>query len=132
MSMTDPIADLLTRIRNGLHSGQKDVTIPASKLKAEIVRILKEQGYIKDFKVLGEGISKSIKVQLKYVDGKNKVITKIKRVSKPGLRVYVGKDNIPAVLNGLGISIISTSKGILADKSARELGLGGELLCTVY
>ncbi len=131
MSMTDPIADMLTRIRNGIQARQNEVSLPASKLKIQIARILKEEGYIKDFKHLTEGKRGIIKIALKYGPSKNNSISTIKRVSKPGLRTYVGKDEIPKVLNGLGIAIVSTSKGLMTDKSARELGIGGELICTV-
>jgi small subunit ribosomal protein S8 len=131
MSMTDPIADMLTRIRNGIQARQNEVSIPASNLKIQIARILKEEGYIKDFKNITEGKRGTIKVTLKYGPSKKNSISTIKRVSKPGLRTYVGKDEIPKVLNGLGIAIVSTSKGLMTDRSARELGIGGELICTV-
>lgn len=131
MSMTDPIADMLTRIRNGIQARQSEVSIPASNLKIQIARILKEEGYIKDFKQTTEDKRGIIKVTLKYGPSKKNSISTIKRVSKPGLRTYVGKDEIPKVLNGLGIAIVSTSKGLMTDRSARELGIGGELLCTV-
>jgi len=131
MSMTDPIADMLTRIRNGIQARQNDVAIPSSNLKIQIARILKEEGYIKDFKNITEDKRGIIKVTLKYGASKKNSISTIKRVSKPGLRSYVGKDEIPKVLNGLGIAIVSTSKGVMTDRAARELGIGGELLCTV-
>lgn len=132
MSMTDPIADLLTKIRNAIGARHKDLTIPLSGIKQEIVKILKEEGYIKDFSIIKEDGKPLIKVVLKYAPSKKSVIAEIKRVSKPGLRVYVGKGEIPKVLNGLGISIISTSKGIMSDRAARDAGVGGELICTVY
>lgn len=132
MSMTDPVADMLTRIRNAMQAKHKDLTFPASNLKLEIARILKEEGYIKDFRTVKEGKFPQIKIVLKYTPDKTGTITRIQRVSKPGLRKYVGKNDIPRVLNGLGIAIISTSKGLMTDKSAREQGMGGEVLCTVY
>ncbi len=132
MSMTDPIADMLTRIRNAIQAKQPEVTMPASKLKLEIARILKEEGYIKDFSFLKGEKFGHLKVTFKYSSAKASSITNIKRSSKPGLRKYVGKDGIPRVLNGLGVAIVSTSKGVMTDRKARELGVGGELLCTVY
>jgi len=132
MSMTDPIADLLTKIRNAIGARHKDLTSPLSGIKQEIVKILKEEGYIKDFSIIKEDGKPHIKVLLKYAPSKKSAIAEIKRVSKPGLRVYVGKGEIPKVLNGLGISIISTSKGIMSDRAARDAGVGGELICTVY
>lgn len=132
MSMTDPIADMLTRIRNAIRARKSDFTLPASNTKAEIAKILKEEGYIKDFSVLKVENRSLIKIQLKYTPAKKSSISNIKRVSKPGLRKYVGKEDIPKVLNGLGIAIISTSKGVMTDRKARELGVGGELICTVY
>ncbi|MDO8427163.1 MAG: 30S ribosomal protein S8 [Deltaproteobacteria bacterium] len=132
MSMTDPIADLLTRIRNAIRARQADLTLPASGLKAEIAKILKQEGYIKDFSHFKEDNKGRLKIQLKYTPAKKSSITNIRRVSKPGLRIYVGKDEIPRVLNGLGVAIVSTSKGVMTDRKARELGIGGELLCTIY
>ncbi len=132
MSMTDPIADMLTRIRNAAQAGHKDLTIPASGLKEQLARVLKEEGYITDFSMIKDSKQGLLKVSLKYAEDEKSVITKISRISKPGLRRYVGKDDIPKVLNGLGISILSTSSGIMTDKSARKLGVGGELLCLVY
>lgn len=132
MTMTDPIADMLTRVRNALHVRHKEVKVPLSGLKCEIARILKEEGYITDFTIAGEPPLRFINIKLKYGDDNEKVITAIKRVSKPGLRVYVSKEEVPKVLNGLGIAILSTSQGVITDKSARELGIGGELLCSVY
>ena len=131
MSMTDPIADMLTRIRNAMMVRHKEVEVPASKLKRALLEILKREGYIKDFSASTEG-SRVIKVQLKPGSGGKNVITDIKRISKPGKRVYVNKGEIPAVLGGLGIAIISTSKGLITDKEARKQGVGGELVCTVY
>lgn len=132
MSMTDPIADMLTRIRNAAQAGHKNLTIPASGLKEQLARVLKEEGYITDFSMIKDSKQGLLKVSLKYAEDEKSVITKISRISKPGLRRYVGKDDIPKVLNGLGISILSTSSGIMTDKSARKLGVGGELLCLVY
>ncbi|MBE9531938.1 MAG: 30S ribosomal protein S8 [Proteobacteria bacterium] len=132
MSMTDPIADMLTRIRNAAQAGHKNLIIPASGLKEQLARVLKEEGYIIDYSSTKDSKQGLLKVILKYAEDEKSVITKISRISKPGLRRYVGKDDIPKVLNGLGISILSTSSGIMTDKSARKLGVGGELLCLVY
>ncbi|MBI1911253.1 MAG: 30S ribosomal protein S8 [Deltaproteobacteria bacterium] len=132
MSMTDPIADMLTRVRNAIQARQNEFTIPSSGIKLEIAKILKEEGYIKDFGTSKDGNVSFLKIVLKYTSAKKSSITNIKRISKPGLRKYVGKDEIPKVLNGLGIAIVSTSKGIMTDRKARELGVGGELLCTVF
>lgn len=132
MSMTDPIADMLTRVRNAQKARLKEARMPLSKIKVEIARILKEEGYIKDFKVSGDKLPRTLTVQMKYTEDNEVIMTKIKRESKPGLRRYVSKDNIPSVLNGLGISILSTSKGLLTGDSARELGVGGEFLCSIY
>lgn len=133
MNMTDPIADMLTRIRNGVqaHMTTVDVT-PSSKVKVEIAKILKSEGYIENYAVEGEGIEKKIVVTLKYGANDAKVITGIKRISKPGLRVYAGKDEIPSVLGGLGIAILSTNQGIVTDKEARKLQVGGEVLAFVW
>ena len=130
--VTDTIADMLTRIRNANSMGYEEVTVPASKLKVELARILKEEGFIKDYKVVSEGVEKNILLTLKYGKKKEKVITGLKRISKPGLRVYVRSDEVPKVLNGLGIAIISTSKGIMTDKEARKLNIGGEVLAYVW
>ena len=132
--MTDPIADLLTRIRNAIMAGHKIVEIPASNLKKEIARILYEKGYILSYKVVeGDGKQGILKIALKYnPKSKKPAINKIQRVSKPGLRQYAGIDEMPRVLNGLGIAIISTSKGLMTDKEARKEGVGGEVLCYVY
>jgi small subunit ribosomal protein S8 len=132
MSMTDPVADMFARIRNGSKEKFEKVDVPASKLKREIVKILKEEGFIKNFKVVTEGYDhEMIRIFLKY-DAAKKGIIHIKRVSRPGRRVYVGTDDIPAVMSGLGISILSTPKGILADKAARSAHVGGEILCYVW
>ena len=132
MVVTDPIADMLTRIRNANQMRYKEVEVPASKMKLEIARILKEEGFIKDYKVENSGVEKNILLTLKYGNKKEKVITGLKRISKPGLRVYVRSDEVPKVLNGLGIAIISTSKGLMTDKEAREAGLGGEVLAYIW
>ncbi len=130
--VTDKIADMLTRIRNANTNGYSEVTVPASKMKIEIARILKEEGFIKDYKVTGETAQKTIEITLKYGNKKEKVITGLKRISKPGLKVYVKNDEIPKVLNGLGIAIISTSKGIMTDKEARKQNVGGEVLAYIW
>ena len=132
MQITDPIADMLTRIRNANSSKHESVNVPASKLKIEIARILKEEGYIAGYEVIDDGLQGVIKITLKYAANKQKVITGLKRVSKPGLRVYASKDELPKVLRGLGIAIISTSKGIMTDKEARKLNVGGEVLAFVW
>ena len=132
MSMTDPIADMLTRIRNAAQAGHKEVPIPASKVKEQVARVLKEEGYIRDYSTKKDTRQGILNVVLKYSEEEKSVITKISRMSKPGLRRYVGKDDIPKTLNGLGISILSTSSGVMTDKKAREKGVGGELLCYVY
>ena len=132
MVMTDPIADMLTRIRNGIIAKHETVDIPASNIKREIARILLEEGYIKGYDVIEDGKQGLIRVAFKYGKDGQKVILGLKRISKPGLRVYADKNTVPKVLNGLGISIISTSKGILTDKQARELGVGGEVVCYVW
>ena len=132
MSMTDPIADLLTRIRNGLNVGKRWVEIPSSIEKKRIVYILKEEKYIEDFILIDDKNRKQIRVFLKY-DYKGKpVISVIERVSKPGLRVYKGKKDLPRVLDGLGISIMSTSKGVISNKMAKKFGVGGEVICNVW
>ena len=132
--MTDPIADLLTRIRNAIMAGHKVVEAPASNLKKEVARILFEKGYILSYKVIdGEGPQGVLKIALKYSSrSKKPAIKKIQRVSRPGLRQYIGVDDMPRVLNGLGIAIISTSKGLMTDKEAKNEKIGGEVLCYVY
>ena len=133
MAMTDPIADMLTRIRNAVQAEHETVDIPASKMKVEIARILKQEGYINGYSVEGETAKeKTIKIELKYGPDKEKVITGLKRISKPGLRVYAKGDNVPRVLNGLGIAIISTSKGLMTDRDARKQNLGGEVVAYVW
>ncbi|WP_025725584.1 30S ribosomal protein S8 [Acholeplasma granularum] len=131
MVMTDPIADLLTRIRNANKARHPKVDIPASKLKVEILNVMKQEGYIKDFVVSKDKFPK-ITVTLKYSDSNERVIKGLKRISKPGLRVYASLDNLPRVLNGLGVALISTSKGILTDREARQQQIGGEVLAYVW
>jgi small subunit ribosomal protein S8 len=131
--MTDPVADMLTRIRNANTAGHATVDIPESKIKKNIADILAKEGFIKGYEVIeNENSQGTIKVQMKYGADKAKVISGIKRISKPGLKVYAKKDEVPRVLGGLGIAIISTSKGLLTDKEARELGVGGEVICYVW
>ena len=132
MHITDPIADMLTRIRNANNAKHDTVDIPASNMKKSIAQILLDEGYIKNFQLIDDGTQGVIRVTLKYGAGKEKVISGLRRVSKPGLRVYAGADELPRVLRGLGIAIISTSKGILTDKQARELHVGGEVLAFVW
>ena len=132
MAMTDPVADMLTRIRNANTAGHAEVDVPASKIKKNIAEILLKEGYIKGFEVVETEPQDVIKIEMKYGAGKQKVISGIKRISKPGLKVYVKKDEIPKVLGGLGIAIISTSSGLITDKQARELGVGGEVVCYVW
>ncbi len=129
--ITDPIADMLTRIRNANQMRYKEVEVPASKMKKEIARILKSEGFIADYKEKKNNIQNILVLSLKYVD-KERVITGLKRISKPGLRVYVKAEEVPKVLNGLGIAIISTSKGVMTDKEARESSLGGEVLAYIW
>ena len=129
--VTDPIADMLTRIRNANQMRYKEVEVPASKIKIEIARILKEEGFISDYKIKKNNIQDNIVLYLKY-SGKERVITGLKRISKPGLRVYAKAEEIPTVLSGLGIAIISTSKGLMTDKNARKASLGGEVLAYVW
>ena len=132
MVVTDPIADMLTRIRNANAMRYKEVEVPASRIKLEIARILKEEGYISDVKIKKDKVQDVMVLNLKYGEKKERVITGLKRISKPGLRVYVKHEELPRVLNGLGIAIISTSKGIMTDKKARENGLGGEVLAYIW
>ena len=129
--VTDPIADMLTRIRNANQMRYKEVEVPASKIKIEIARILKEEGFISDYKIKKNNIQDNIVLYLKY-SGKERVITGLKRISKPGLRVYAKAEEIPTVLSGLGIAIISTSKGLMTDKDARKASLGGEVLAYIW
>lgn len=130
MSMTDPIADMLTRIRNAQQANKVDVTMPSSKLKLSIAEVLKEEGYIVDFSVNENEGKPLLNISLKYFEGKP-VIEQISRVSRPGLRVYRAADKLPQVIGGLGIAIVSTSRGVMADRKARALGQGGEVLCAV-
>ncbi|NLP00512.1 MAG: 30S ribosomal protein S8 [Clostridiaceae bacterium] len=132
MHATDVIADMLTRIRNAASSKHQTVDIPASNLKKQIAKILLEEGYIKDFIEIDDKKQGIIRITLKYVDNKKNIITGIKRISKPGLRVYAQKDEIPKVLGGLGVAIVSTSQGVMTDKAARKLGIGGEILAFVW
>ncbi len=130
--VTDPIADMLTRIRNANQMRYTEATVPASKIKKEIARILKEEGYISDYKIAKGDVQDNIILNLKYGNKKERVITGLKRISKPGLRVYAKADEVPQVLNGLGIAIMSTSKGIMTGKNAKAKGLGGEVLAYVW
>lgn len=130
--MTDPLADMLTRIRNASMNQHEKVDVPGSKLKLEIARILKEEGYIKNFKFIRDNKQGAIRVFLKYEEGKRPVIAGIQRVSKPGRRVYTRAKEIPRVLGGVGIAIVSTSKGVMTDRKARRLNVGGEVLCNVW
>jgi len=130
MSMSDPIADMLTRIRNGQSARKVSVSMPASKSKEAVAKVLKDEGYILGFATDGEGALKQLTVELKYFEGVP-VIEKIQRSSKPGLRVYRGKDELPKVLGGLGVAIVSTSAGVMSDRQAREKGIGGEVICVV-
>ena len=130
MSMTDPIADMLTRIRNAQMREETLVKMPSSRVKLAIAKVLKDEGYIDGFKVSGEEVKPKLEIGLKYHAGRP-VIEKIERVSRPGLRIYKGKDDIPRVMNGLGIAIVSTSQGVMTDRKARATGVGGEVLCIV-
>ena len=132
MTMTDPIADMLTRIRNANSAGHKTVEVPASKIKKSIAEILKDEGYINGFEVEEDGKQGVIDIEMKYGPDNEKVITGIKKISKPGLKVYAKANEVPRVLGGLGIAIISTSNGVISDKKARELGVGGEVICYVW
>jgi len=130
MSMHDPIADMLTRIRNAQLVGHAEVAMPASRLKASIAKVLKDEGYIDDYALRENGVRKELAIALKYYAGRP-VIERLERVSKPGLRVYKGRDDIPRVMNGLGVAILSTSRGVMTDRKARADGVGGEVLCIV-
>ncbi len=132
MSMTDPLSDMLTRIRNGSLARHEKVDVPGSKLKLEIARVLKDEGYIKNYKFMKDEKQGVIRVFLKYEEGKRPVIEGLKRVSKPGRRIYAGSEEIPRVLGGLGVTIVSTPKGVMSDQQARKLNVGGEVLCTVW
>ena len=130
MSMSDPVADLLTRIRNGQSAGKASVSMASSKLKASILKVLKDEGYIEGYNVDGETAKPLLTVDLKYFDGRP-VIDRLERVSRPGLRIYRGKDELPKVLGGMGTVIVSTPKGLMTDKAARAIGQGGEVICIV-
>ena len=130
MSMSDPIADMLTRIRNGQSADKVSVTMPTSKFKESIADVLKQEGYIQDWRVEDEGVKKQLTIDLKYYMG-TPVIEKIKKVSRPGLRIYKSAEELPQVIGGMGIAIVSTSKGVMTDRTARENGQGGEIICTV-
>jgi small subunit ribosomal protein S8 len=130
MSMSDPIADMVIRIRNAQMVGHVEVAMPASKLKTSIAKVLKDEGYIEDFALRDNGVKKELRIGLKYYAGKP-VIERLERISKPGLRVYKGRDDIPRVMNGLGVAILSTSRGVMTDRKARADGVGGEVLCIV-
>lgn len=132
MNTTDPIADMLTRIRNANSAKFKTVDVPASRVKKSIANTLVEEGYIKSFEEIDDGVQGILRISLKYDEKGKRVISGLKRISKPGLRIYASKDELPKVLNGLGIALISTSKGIVTDKKARELGLGGEVLAYIW
>ena len=132
MSLTDPIADMLTRIRNAVRAKKKEVNMPSSCLKVEIARIMKEEGYIKSYKVIEDNKQGVLNIVLKYTDDNQTVISGLRRVSKPGCRIYCTREAIPRVLDGLGVVIISTSRGLLTDKQCQEQGLGGEVLCEIW
>ncbi len=131
MSMQDPIGDMLTRIRNAQARAKRDVTMPASKRKSAIAEVLKNEGYITDHRVEGEGATKQLHIELKYFRGKP-VIERVWRVSRPGLRIYKTKDQLPSIIGGLGVAIVSTSKGLMSDREARAQGIGGEIICSIY
>ncbi len=132
MSMTDPIADLLTRIRNGNRARKERVDVPWSTLKEAVARVLIAEGFLRDATVVGEGIAKQLRLALKYDEQRRPVISGIERVSRPSLRIYVGKEDIPLVRGGLGINVLSTPAGVLVDREAKQRGIGGELLCAVW
>ena len=132
MSMSDPLADMLTRIRNGVAARFESVEMPLSKLKVSVVKVLKEEGYITDYQIIDQGVQGILRVHLKYGPDNEQVITGIRKVSKPGLRQYKKSSNIPKVMSGLGVGILSTSRGVISDRKARKLNVGGELLCEVW
>ena len=132
MNMTDPVADMITRIRNSVRAKLPRVDIPSSKLKVEIARILKNEGYVANFKVNDDGKQGMLRVYLKYGPGMERVITDVQRVSRPGCRIYCGKDRIPRVYGGLGINILSTSRGLMTGRAAAKEGVGGEIICNVW
>jgi small subunit ribosomal protein S8 len=130
--MTDPIADMLTRIRNGLQARHASVEMPASKIKTAIAEVLKDEGYIKGYTTVGDGPTRALKVELRYVGKNEPVLSGLKRISKPGLRVYTGASEIPRVFGGLGVAIVSTSRGVMSGAQARKQGIGGEVICHVW
>lgn len=130
MSMTDPIADMLTRVRNGQKARKVSVSMPSSSAKVAVAKVLKDEGYVTDYSIEADGAKNVLTIELKYFEGKA-VIEQVRRVSRPGLRIYRGKDELPKVLGGLGVAIVSTSAGVMSDKQAREKGIGGEVLCIV-
>jgi small subunit ribosomal protein S8 len=132
MSMTDPVADMLTRVRNASRAGHRKVDIPSSKMKREVARILKERGFVHNYAYVDDGLQGYLRLYLKYSEEEEGAIQGLQRVSRPGLRKYVGKDEIPRVLNGLGVAILSTSKGVLTGVEARQVGVGGEYVCRVW
>lgn len=132
MSMTDPVADMLTRIRNVAKTRKREVNMPSSKLKIEVAKILKEEGYIRNFKVIDDSKQGVLNILLKYTEENNNVITGAERVSKPGCRIFCTKDSVPKVLDGLGIAVISTSRGMLTGKECEDLGIGGEVICYIW
>lgn len=132
MVMTDPIADMLTRIRNASMVYHDSVDVPASNLKKEVARILKDEGFIRDYRIIDDGKQGTVRLYLKYGANRERVISGLKRISKPGRRVYARRDQIPRVLGGLGVAVLSTSKGVMSDKEARKQGVGGEVVCYVW
>jgi small subunit ribosomal protein S8 len=132
MSLTDPIADMLTRIRNAVLVNKKEVDMPSSRLKVEVAKILKEEGYVKNFKVIDDNKQGSLILTLKYSENNRSVITGLQKISKPGCRIYCKKDSIPKVLDGLGVAVVSTSQGIVSGKKCEEKGVGGEVLCYIW
>lgn len=132
MSLTDPIADLLTRIRNAVLIKKKEVIMPSSRLKVEIAKILKEEGYIKNFKVIDDNKQGKLNITLKYTSDSRSVITGLQKISKPGCRIFCKKDDVPKVLDGLGVAIVSTSQGVITGKKCAEIGVGGEVLCYIW
>jgi small subunit ribosomal protein S8 len=132
MSMTDPVADMLTRIRNANMVKLQKVDMPSSNLKVSIANVLKQEGFIKNYKVISDNLQGILRVYLKYIDEKDSVINEIKRISKPGGRVYVKSEDIPVIKSGLGVAVLSTSKGVITDNAARKAGVGGELICTIW
>ena len=132
MSLTDPIADMLTRIRNAAKARKKEVNLPSSRIKVEIAKILKEEGFIKNYKVIEDKKQGILNITLKYTEDNQSVITGLRRISSPGCRIYCTKDSVPKVLDGLGLAIVSTSQGSLSGKKCEELGVGGEVLCSIW